>query len=444
MTDFRFPPGFLWGAATSAYQIEGSPLADGAGPSIWQRFSHTPGRMTNGDTGDVACDHYNRWAEDVGLLRELGVSAYRFSIGWARILPEGTGRVNQGGVDFYRRLTDALRENGIAPVATLYHWDLPEALDNRGGWLNRDVADWFAEYARVTVEALGDRVAMWATLNEPWVVVDGGYLHGALAPGHRILHEAPLATHNLMRAHGRAIAAMRTVTRAPLGIVVNLEPKVAASSSEEDRAATQRADAYMNRQYLDPVFRGAYPEEMPELFGEAWPSFPASDFDEIRAPIDWVGINYYTRGVTKHDPSVIVERASRVRQPGAIYTETQWEVCPSALTELLVWFRDRYGATPVYITENGAAFYDPPTALSEVVEDPLRVHYFREHLAAVGQAIAQGVDVRGYFAWSLLDNLEWSHGFTKRFGIIHVDFATLKRTMKRSALFYRDFIAKQR
>jgi beta-glucosidase len=439
-----FPPHFLWGAATSAYQIEGSPLADGAGPSIWQRFSHTPGRMTNGDTGDVACDHYRRWPEDVELLRALGVNAYRFSISWSRVLPEGTGRVNERGLDFYKRLTDALRERGIKPMATLYHWDLPAALDDRGGWLNRDIAKWFADYARVMIEALADRVELWATLNEPWVVTDGGYLHGALAPGHRILGETPIASHNLLRAHGRAVAMARTLTKAPVGLVVNLEPKYPASQSAADLAANARADAYMNRQYLDPVFFGAYPDELAQMYGDAWPSFPPRDFDEIRTPVDFIGINYYTRAVTKADDAVMLERAARVRQDGKVYTETGWEVCPQALTDLLLWFRQRYGATPVYITENGAAFYDPPVAMGEVVDDPLRVWYLQEHLAALARAIEQGIDVRGYFAWSLLDNLEWSLGFTKRFGLIHVDFATQKRTMKKSALWYRDFIAAQR
>jgi beta-glucosidase len=436
MSDIRFPSDFLWGAATAAYQIEGSPLADGAGPSIWQRFAHTPGRMTNGDTGDVACDHYHRYPEDVAIMGGLGLGAYRFSISWSRILPEGTGRVNQAGLDFYRRLVDALRERGIKPMATLYHWDLPAALDDRGGWLNRDVADWFAEYASVAYGALDDGVELWATLNEPWVVVDGGYLHGALAPGHRNLYEAPLAAHNLLRAHGRAMQAYRAMGKKQIGIVLNLEPKYAASDSEEDQAANRRADAYMNRQYLDPLFRGSYPEEFPEMFGDAWPNFPAADFDDLRQPLDFLGINYYKRAVTKADPAVMVERATRMVIPGSIYTETDWEVFAPALTDLLVWFRDRYGATPLYITENGAAFYDPPAAINGAVDDPLRVHYLREHITAVGNAIAQGVDVRGYFVWSLLDNLEWSHGYTKRFGIVHVDFATQKRTPKSSAKFY--------
>ena len=442
MTDFRFPKGFLWGAATAAYQIEGSPLADGAGPSIWHRFSHTPGRMVNGDTGDVACDHYNRYAGDVSLMRDLGLGAYRFSISWSRILPEGIGRINEQGLDFYKRLVDELQKANIRSMATLYHWDLPAALDDRGGWLNRDVADWFAEYANVVYRALDDRVELWATLNEPWVVVDGGYLHGALAPGHRNLFEAPLASHNLLRAHGRAVEAYRAAGKHQIGIVVNLEPKYAASESAEDKAANERADAYMNRQFLDPIFLRSYPDEFPEMFGEAWPDFPASDFETIAPPLDFVGINYYKRAVTQYAPEVVIERAKRLEPKPAIYTEVGWEVFPQGLTDILTWFRDRYGNLPLYITENGAAFYDPPSAIADPLEDPLRVHYLREHLAALSKAIEQGVNVRGYFVWSLLDNLEWSLGYTKRFGIIHVDFATQKRTLKRSALVYRDIITR--
>jgi len=438
---FDFPPGFLWGAATAAYQIEGSPLEDGAGASIWQRFTHTPGRTVNGDTGDVACDHYHRYTDDVALMRALGLQAYRFSIAWGRVLPEGKGRVNQRGLDFYRRLVDALVAAGIQPVATLYHWDLPAALDDLGGWLNRDIAGWFADYAAVMFKAL-DGVELWATLNEPWVVTDGGYLHGALAPGHRNLFEAPLASHNLLRAHGRAVKAYRAHgSEKPIGMVVNLEPKVPASTSDEDLAATARADAYMNRQYLDPIFFGEYPEAVAAMFGEAWPEFPAADFDDIRAPIDFVGINYYKRGVMKDDPTKVVERAAGVFQPRSVYTETDWEVFAPGLTDTLVWFRDRYGGMPLYVTENGAAFYDPPTAPENGVDDPLRVEYLREHIAAVGEAMRRGVDVRGYFVWSLLDNLEWSLGYTKRFGIVHVDFHTLQRTPKKSARFYSEVIA---
>jgi len=436
---FLFPEGFLWGAATSAYQVEGSPLADGAGPSIWHRFTRTPWLVPSGDNGDVACDHYRLYEEDVRLMRELGLHAYRFSVAWGRVLPEGTGRVNEKGLDFYRRLVDALLENGIQPLVTLYHWDLPAALDDRGGWLNRDVAGWFAEYARVMFRALDDRVRTWATLNEPWVVTDGGYLHGALAPGHRNLFEAPIASHHLLLAHAAAVEAYRAEGRHKIGLVVNLEPKYPASDSEEDLAATRRADAYMNRQYLDPVFHGRYPDEMAEVFGEAWPDFPSADLARIRQPIDFLGVNYYTRNVTKFDPTALPVQASAVKQKRHAYTETAWEVYPEGLTDTLVWVKENYGDLPLYITENGAAFYDPPTAHGEL-SDPLRVDYLRTHLQAAREAIERGVDLRGYFAWSLLDNLEWSLGFSKRFGIVHVDFETLKRTPKASARFYAEVI----
>ena len=436
-----FPRGFLWGAATAAYQIEGSPLADGAGPSVWHRFSHTPGRTVNGDTGDIACDHYNRYRDDVALMRELGLQAYRFSISWSRILPEGTGRVNEGGLDFYRRLVDELLAAGIQPLATLYHWDLPAALDDRGGWLNRDVSSWFADYAQVVFKALDDRVQMWSTLNEPWVVSDGGYLHGALAPGHRNKFEAPIASHNLLRAHAAAVQAYRTVGKNRIGIVVNLEPKYAFSGTDEDSAATRRADAYMNRQYLDPLFFGEYPPEMQDMFGEAWPEFPADDFTHLRQQLDFIGINYYTRNVTRFDRDAWLLQAAPVPQKRATYTETGWEVFAQGLTDTLVWVTQRYGSPPMYVTENGAAFFDPPALDGDRLADPLRVDYLRKHITAVHAAMAQGADVRGYFVWSLLDNFEWSLGYSKRFGIVHVDFETQKRTPKDSALFYAKVIA---
>jgi beta-glucosidase len=437
--DNSFPTDFLWGAATSAYQIEGSPLADGAGPSIWHRFSHTPGLVANNENGDIACDHYHLYEADIALMRELGLNAYRFSVSWSRIFPEGKGRVNEKGLDFYRRLVDGLRAAGIQPLITLFHWDLPAALDDRGGWLNRNISRWFADYASVMFRALDDRQPIWATLNEPWVVTDGGYLHGPLAPGHRNLFETPIAAHNLLRAHGSAVAAYRATGKGRIGIVVNLEPKHPASDSEQDRQALVRADAYMNRQYLDPIFLGAYPSEFPQMYGEAWPQFPESDFAEIRQPIDFVGINYYKRGITRYDANTIIERATRVDNPRAVYTETDWEVYPQGLTDILVWVRERYGRMPLYITENGAAFYDPPTA-NGTVEDPLRVDYLRQHLRAAREAMRRGVDLRGYCVWSLLDNFEWALGYAKRFGIVHVDFQTQKRTLKASALFYRDVI----
>jgi beta-glucosidase len=435
-----FPNGFLWGAATAAYQVEGSPLADGAGASNWHRFAHTPGLVRRGDTGDVACDHYRRWREDVALMREIGLTAYRFSISWSRVMPEGVGLVNERGLDFYRRLVDALVEAGITPMATLFHWDLPAALEDRGGWLNRDSAGWFADYASVVFRELDGGVLLWATLNEPWVVTDGGYYHGVLAPGHRNAFEAPIAAHNLLRAHAAGVAAYRQGEggRNAIGIVVNLAPKHPATGSDADRAAAERGDAYMNRQFLDPIFLGRYPPELPAMYGAAWPRFPESDLDAIRAPVDFVGVNYYTRNVVRADARARPDGARPVRQPG-LHTEMKWEVYPQGLFEALTAVRDRYGPVPLYVTENGAAFADPKPS-GGVVEDPLRVEYLREHVAAVRRAVAAGVDLRGYFVWSLMDNFEWSQGYSKRFGIVRVDYATQKRTLKRSALEYRRII----
>lgn len=435
-----FPESFLWGAATSAYQVEGSPLADGAGPSIWHRFSHTPGKVLNGDTGDVACDHYRRFRDDVRLMKELGVNAYRFSIAWARVFPEGKGRINPSGLDFYRRLIEELRQQDIEPFVTLYHWDLPQALDDLGGWVNRDSAEWFADYAHALFCALGAEVKFWATLNEPWVAAHEGYLLGTHAPGHASLVETPLVSHNLLRAHALAVQAFRADGRGQIGLVVNLEPKHAASESVLDRAAMLRAHAYMNRQYLDPLFHGAYPEEMGEIFGAAWPRFAEEDLKLLREPFDFLGVNYYTRSVTRHDPRASPPYASRQRQGDAEYTQMDWEVFAHGLTDTLLWVKRRYGGIPLYVTENGAAFDDPPPQ-EGCVADPRRAAYLRSHIAAVREAMKQGADVRGYFAWSLFDNFEWSYGYSKTFGLVHVDRTTQQRTPKDSARLYREVIA---
>lgn len=438
-----FPPGFLWGCATSAYQIEGSPLADGAGPSIWQRFARTPGRIAGGDTGDIACDHYSRMHDDVALMKRLGLTAYRFSINWARVLPEGRGRVNAAGLGFYERLVDALLAAGIKPLVTLYHWDLPQALDDRGGWLNPDIAHWFTDYAQLMFRALDDRVPLWATINEPWVVADGGYMHGVLAPGHRSAQEAAVCAHRQLQAHAAAVRAYRAVGKHQIGLVVNIEPKhLAPGASEADRHAAALADAYMNRQYLDPTLLGRYPDELREVFGADWPDWPDAEVEALKTPIDWLGLNYYTRAVVKADPAGWPVKAAATRQLGAIYTETGWELHPQSLTDTLLWLHQRYGGLPLYVTENGAAFYDPPSPVDDRIDDPLRVHYLRTHLAAVQAAIGQGADVRGYCAWSLLDNLEWAHGYSKRFGLVHVDFQTLQRTPKASAHWYSELIAR--
>ncbi len=438
-----FPEGFLWGAATSAHQIEGHPQADGGGLSIWDTFAATPGKTHEGQTAQRACDHYRRWQEDVALMETLGLQAYRFSVAWARVLPEGTGRVNQAGLDFYSRLVDALLEKGITPFLTLYHWDLPFALDRRGGWLNRDVADWFAEYTGVMVRALGDRVRHWTTLNEPWVVMDGGYMEGGLAPGHRNVYEAPYAAHHLLLAHAAGVEAIRAEGGRDVqaGLVVNLEPKYAATGSDADRQAAARADAYMNHIFLDPVLKGEYPQALVELFGPAWPEILQEDLVRIAAPLDFVGINYYTRAVVADAPDVPFYRYRRVPQPQHVHTLMDWEVHAPAFADLLRAVRDRYpNVPPLYITENGSAFYEPPHALATPHPDPLRQRYLRDHLRAVGEAIADGVDVRGYFAWSLLDNYEWAQGFSKPFGLVHVDRDTLERTVKESARYYRRVI----
>jgi beta-glucosidase len=438
MTDF--PAGFLWGAATSAYQIEGAPLADGAGPSNWHRFSHEPGNTKLGHTGDVACDHYHRYRDDVALMRELGLQSYRFSMSWSRVLPEGRGATNRKGLDFYSRLVDELLAADIKPNATLYHWDLPAALDDRGGWLNPDIAGWYADYAQIMYRTLGDRVGLWSTLNEPWVVVDAGYVHGVHAPGVRDPAKGPIAAHNLLCAHGSAVQAFRAELTGKIGIVVNLEPKYPASEKSEDIAATQRADAYWNRQYLDPIFLGAYPDEMHDIYGAAWPQHPDDELKLIQQPIDFVGVNYYKRGIVRNDPNAVPARDGYVRQPQSLHTDLNWEVYPAGLTRILLWLRERYGDIDLYITENGAAFADPPSAVNGAVDDPLRVNYIRDHLLAARDAMAAGVKLRGYYAWSLLDNFEWSEGYTKRFGIVHVDFETLTRTPKSSARFYSDVV----
>jgi len=437
----QFPEGFLWGTATSAYQVEGSPLADGAGASIWQRFCATPGRVSNGDTGEVACDHYRRFREDVALMRELGLNAYRFSIAWGRVLPLGRGATNEAGLGFYERLVDELLKAGIEPLVTLYHWDLPAALEEQGGWLNPDIAGWFADYAATAYRRLDGRVKKWVTINEPWVVSDGGYVRGVLAPGRNTRHEAPIVAHNLLRAHGAAVQAYRAQGRHDIGLVVNLEPKHPASGSAADLAACAFADAYMNRQYLDPVLLGRYPEELRAMFGEHWPDWPTADFELIRQPLDFIGVNYYTRSVARAHETTWPVPAVAVPQAAAIYTETNWEVFPQGLTDTLLWIRQRYGDVPLYITENGAAFADPASVATDELDDPLRVEYLRTHIVAMRDAIAQGVDVRGYCVWSLLDNFEWALGYSKRFGIVHVDYATQRRTLKASAQYYRRVIA---
>jgi beta-glucosidase len=455
MNDLTFPAGFLWGAATSAYQIEGQPLADGAGSSIWHRFAHTPGRVANGDTGDLACDHYRRFRDDIALMADLGLGAYRFSIAWGRVLPDGRGAVNARGLDFYQRLVDALLERGIAPMITLYHWDLPAALHDRGGWLNPDSPDWFADYAQVLFRALDDRVPLWVTINEPWVVTVPGYLDGELAPGHRDPFAAPRVAHHLLLAHAGAVAAYRSMGRHRIGLAVNLEPQHPASAAPEDQAAAVRRDAFINRWFLDPLLLGEYPAELASMFGAAWPAFADSELARIRpatpcgsAPdgfaragvrTDFIGVNYYSRGLVRAAPKTLPLGAIRVSPADARRTTMGWEVYPQGLTETLLWLKERYHNPPLYITENGAAFDDPPPA-DGLVRDPERVDYLRSHLSAAHAALQREVDLRGYFVWSLMDNFEWAQGYAKRFGLIQVNPVTQARTLKTSAQVYREII----
>jgi beta-glucosidase len=434
-----FPRHFLWGAATSAYQIEGAPLAEGAGENIWHRFSHTHGLVERGDNGDTACDHYHRFKEDIRLMAALGLQAYRFSISWARVMPEGRGRLNQKGLGFYERLVDSLLEHDIVPMITLFHWELPSALDNQGGWLNREIAHWFGDYAQRLFCTLDDRVRHWITINEPWVVADKGYLRGVHAPGHRNLFEVPIVAHNMLRAHACAVQVYRAEGHHEIGIAVNLEPKHPASQRPADLAASQRADAYINRYYLDPIVLGSYPEELQEIFGEAWPAWPDEDLSVIQQPIDFIGVNYYTRNVVRSDPTQPPLNLSPVLPDEKLLTAMGWEVYPQGLTEILRWVSARYGNIPLYITENGVAFCDPPVIEGQV-DDVRRLNYLHDHLVAARKAITSGIDLRGYFAWSLLDNFEWNHGYSKRFGLVHVDHSTQVRIPKASAHFYSKVI----
>jgi beta-glucosidase len=449
MTDF--PSGFRWGVATSSYQIEGGVNDDGRGRSIWDAFCEVPGAVAGGDTGAVACDHYHRWPQDVELLRELGVDAYRFSVAWPRVQPTGAGRVEQRGLDFYRRLCEALLERDIEPFLTLYHWDLPQALEERGGWRSRDTALRFAEYAQVVHDALGDIVTKWTTFNEPYVSSIVGYGEGRHAPGAREGHGALAAAHHLMLAHGLAVRTMRGVEGHQFGIVLNQSPSIPVSTSEQDVAAARRHDLLLRRQFTEPLFGGRYPTDYEEVFaGVTDLSFRHDgDLEVIGVPLDYVGINYYYRqhvaDAPHRDPDPATRTANDIgidttRLPDVPRTAMNWPVEPNGLTETLVGLRHRYpDLPPVYITENGCVYPDSPG-----LADQERIDYLRDHMAAAREAMAAGVDLRGYFVWSFLDNFEWAHGYKHRFGLVHVDYRTQVRTPRGSFHWYRELIARQR
>ena len=433
----RFPRGFAWGVATSAFQIEGAASADGKGPSIWDVFCGKPGAIADGRNGDVACDHYHRWPQDLDLLRDLGVDAYRFSVSWPRVQPLGRGSPNPRGLDFYERIVDGLLARGVRPHLTLNHWDLPQALQEQGGWASRDTVERFVDYARHVHRRLGDRLETLATHNEPWVIAVLGHERGTFAPGLLDRAVAMQVAHHLLVSHGKALAALRQEgCRTPMGIVLNLSPVVPATPAPEDLAAARLEDGRLVRWFMDPLFHGRYPADVLEHLGADAPRLQPGDMDCIAQPLDFLGLNYYTRCVVSAagswDPA----------GSGLPLTDMGWEVCPAGLTELLLRLQRDWPVPPMFVDENGAAFRD--AVVAGRVHDHERTHYIARHIAAVGDAIAQGVPMAGYMVWSLLDNFEWASGYEKRFGIVHVDYATQVRTPKDSALWYRDFIASQR
>jgi len=442
--DRGLAPDFRWGAATAAYQIEGAVAEDGRSPSIWDTFCRIPGAIDNGDTGDVACDHYHRWPEDIGLMRRLGLDSYRFSIAWPRVLPDGTGRVNAAGIDFYDRLVDNLLHAGVTPFPTLYHWDLPQILQDRGGWPARETAYAFAEFASVVGQRLGDRVTDWFTINEPFCSAWIGHLEGTMAPGIKDLSLAVPASHHLLLGHGLATVALRAAAPGPvrIGAVLNLSPCEPASETDADVAAAIRADGHTNRWWLDPLNGRGYPADMIAVYGID-PPVRDGDLESIAAPTDHFGLNYYFRQVVTDDPYADPPFARMVSMSDWTLTAMGWEVYADGLEQLLIRLADEYGVRRIYVTENGSAWPDEIEADGNV-EDKDRIAYLEQHLDACRRAAGHGAPVAGYFAWSLMDNFEWAYGYAKRFGLVHVDYETQRRTIKASGYRYADIIRTHR
>ncbi len=444
MTDYTFPKDFIWGAATASYQIEGAWDEDGKGESIWDRFTHQPYRILNGDTGDMACDHYHHLPEDVGLIKALGLKSYRFSISWPRILPEGRGQVEERGLDFYDRLADELLKAGIPPMATLNHWDLPQALQDLGGWPNRDTAGWFTDYARVVFERLADRVPFWATHNEPFVVAFPGYGEGHMAPGVASYPQALQATHHLLLAHGRTVQLYKqSGYDGQIGIVLNLATYTPMSDDPADVAATRRLEDLINNIFLDPLFKAEYPKELMTWFGEMTPEIQYGDMKMISQPMDFLGINFYFGQKVRFAPFGLLKlKTEPYVDAGWGITGKGWGICPSQLTRLLLHLKEDYGNPPMYITENGCAL-GVPADENNFVNDAGRINFLRAHFMAAHEAISEGADLRGYYVWSLMDNFEWCEGYDLRFGLIHVDFddPNRKRTPKASYHWYQKVIA---
>jgi beta-glucosidase len=435
-----FPSDFVWGAATASYQIEGAAHEDGRGDSVWDRFSATPGKVRGGDTGDVACDFYHRYADDVRLMKELGLDAFRFSIAWPRVLPEGRGAVNAAGLDFYDRLVDELLANEIEPFATLFHWDTPQALEDEGGWRARSTAEAFVEYTEAVVGRLGDRVRHWITHNEPWVYAWVGNAWGVHAPGATSEVDAVAVAHHLLLSHGWAVEAIRRLSpEARVGITLNLAHIYPETETPEDEAAAYRRDGEDNRWFLDPIFRGSYPADLLDRNELVAPHVRDGDLEAIAAPLDFLGVNNYSRFIVAAGP----DGPRVVGNPEAEHTDMGWEVYPDGLHDVLMRVTRDYEPPAIYITENGAAFPDVRVHDGHV-HDLERTAYLESYIAAVGRAIAGDAPVKGYFVWSLLDNFEWAHGYSKRFGIVYIDFPTLERVPKDSFYWYRDLIASRR
>jgi beta-glucosidase len=431
------PADFIWGAATASYQIEGAAREDGRGESVWDRFSATPGKVRGGDTGEIACDFYHRYRDDVQLMRKLGLDAFRFSVAWPRVFPEGRGKLNTAGLDFYDRLVDTLLENEIEPFATLFHWDTPQALEDAGGWPARATAEAFVDYAEAVVGRLGDRVRFWTTHNEPWVVAWIGHSWGEHAPGRTSEADAVAAAHHLLLSHGWAVEAVRRAAPGvQVGITLNLQEAYAHSESPEDEAASWQVDGEANRWFLDPIFRGAYPADLLERNELVAPHVRDGDLEAIAAPIDFLGVNNYFRFVV----GAGTDGPRFVANPEAQHTEMGWEVYPDGLHRLLVRVADDYAPPAMYVTENGAAFGDVRVHDGQV-HDPERTSYLETYIDAMSRAVADGAPVKGYFVWSLLDNFEWAHGYSKRFGLVYVDYPTLERVPKDSFHWYRGLIA---
>jgi beta-glucosidase len=430
-----FPEGFLWGISNSSYQTEGAWNEDGKGESIWDRFSHAPGNINNGDTGDVTCDHYHRYKEDVALLKELGIQAYRTSISWPRVIPKGKGDINRAGLDFYNRLVDELLDAGIEPWICLYHWDLPQALQDEGGWANRNIVQYFADYAELMGRELGDRVKRWAVFNEPRCAAWLGHFFGNHAPGIKDLESAFKVSHNLNLAQGKAIQTLKDIDRNfQVGTIVDFTAVHPASDDEKDREAARKFDDFWNRWFIDPVFKGEYPP----LAKEIWMKPDQEDMNLIKQPLDFLGVNYYTRLLVAHDPLNPLTRGKVVRKNVPL-TKMGWEIYPDGLYEILTWLRRDYGNPMLYVTENGAAFDDIVIEDGKVQDDD-RIAFLRDHIAATYRAIEDGVRVGGYFVWTIIDNMEWAEGYSKRFGLVHTDYQTLKRTPKKSFYWYKQAI----